>query len=171
MAWSRCLRYGLLAALVISAPMYLPHLFLEPDPAWFRMSEIVGYTGMVLGMSATVLAIRSDRQTVAGGYGFARGLRTGSVVALTAALLFGLFTWVYLSTVGNKLMPALWDYYTAQLAARELPLEQLAIERQALEEMRGLFFSPVFHGAVMAGTVFLIGLIETLLGAWLLRRR
>lgn len=163
-------RYGLIAALVISAPMFLPHLFMEPDPAWFRMSEVVGYTGMVLAMSATVFAIRSERAATIGAYGFARGLRTGSLVALLAGLLFGLFTWVYMMTLGAKLMPALWDFYTQQLAARELPLEQLRIEQAALNEMRGLFFSPAFHGAVMAGTVLLIGLLETLIAAWALRR-
>lgn len=171
MSWSRTFRYGLIAALVITAPMFLPHLFMTPDPGWFRFSELVGYTGMVLAMSAAVFAIRSDRATVAGAYGFGRGVKAGSAVSLVAGVLFGLLTWLYLETVGHKLMPALWDYYSAQLAARELPLDQLAIEQKAMEEMRGLFFSPAFHGAVMAGTVFLIGLIETLLGAWLLRRR
>lgn len=156
------IRLGLLAGAVVCVLMFAPILLVGPDPAWMEIGEIVGYTSMVLAMSATYFAMRAERRK-RGTLGFGPAFRTGLAVSLVASVVFGFATWGFLAMMGDALPQALYEFYRIKASGDPAKLAEL-------ESMKALLFNPPLQGALMFATVFLIGLIETLIGAWIVSR-
>ena len=83
---------------------------------------------------------------------------TGMVLALTA-------------TFFDALPQQLYDSYLAAARASEGDPTTVAARVAEVEAMRGFFFNYPMQGAVMGATVFLIGAVESLVGAAIVRRR
>lgn len=156
------MRLGLLAGAIICVLMFAPIVFVGPDPAWMEVGEIFGYTSMVLAMSATYFAMRAERRK-RGTLGFGPAFRTGLAVSLVASVVFGLATWGFLAMMGDALPQALYEFYKVKASGDPARLAEL-------ESMKALLFNPALQGAVMFATVFVIGLIESLIGAWIVSR-
>ena len=155
-------RLGLIAGAILCVLMFAPILLVGPDPAWMEVGEVVGYASMVLAMSATYFAMRAERRQH-GALSFGRAFRTGIAVSLVASLLFGLATWAFYAMMGDALPQAIYEFYAGQAAGDAGRLAQL-------ESMKGLLFNRPLQAAVMFATVFLIGLVESLIGAWIVSR-
>lgn len=163
------IRYGLIAGGVLSVLMFAPALFFGPDPEWMRVSEILGYTAMVLCLTATFFAMRAERNR-RGSLHLGEAFKIGVGVALIAALLFGLATWVFYAVSGDALPEAIYQFYVRQVQESGKPPEAIAAQLAEMEKYKALFFNEPFQAAVMFATVFVIGVAESLLGAWLVRR-
>ncbi|HVE89436.1 MAG TPA: DUF4199 domain-containing protein [Burkholderiaceae bacterium] len=156
------IRLGLLAGAVISVLMFAPFLLVGPDPAWMEVGEIFGYTSMVLAMSVTYFAMRAERRK-RGTLGFGPAFRTGIAVSLVASVVFGLTTWGFLAMMGDTLPQAMVEFYRVKAGDDPAKLAEL-------ESMKPLLFNPPLQAALMFATVFLIGLVESLVGAWIVSR-
>jgi hypothetical protein len=164
------LRYGTLAGVLISLMLFAPYFIFGARPEWMRLGEVVGYTSMILCMSATWFAMRREHER-RGTLGYGAALAVGTGVSAIAGLLFGIATWVFYSLVGDALPEALIAFYAQQISDAGLPAAETARRMQELESMRPLFFNRPLQGAVMAATVFVIGAIESLGFAWVVSRR
>lgn len=156
------IRLGLLAGGTVCVLMFAPILIVGPDPAWFRVGEVFGYTSMVLAMSATYFAMRAERRQL-GRLSFGHAFRIGVMVSLLASVIFGIATWVFYSMMGDRLPQALYDFYVTQASGNPARLAEL-------ESMKGFFFNRPLQAALMFATVFLIGLVESVIGAWIVSR-
>lgn len=164
------LRYGLLAGLLLCLPMFLPIFVFGPDPAWMRFGEAIGYTSMVLCLSATWFAMRREQRR-RGPLIYGQALAIGVGVSAVAGLVFGLATWLLYLAMGPALPEGILAFYAEQIRAAGDSPEQTAARLAELEAMRPMLFNLPLQAAVMAATVFLIGLVESLLWAWLVRRQ
>lgn len=164
------LRYGTIAAALITVLLFLPYFLFGARPEWMKMGEVVGYASMLLCLSATYFAMRAEARR-RGTIGYGSALAVGVGVSAVAGLLFGLATWVFYAMVGDALPEALIAFYQQQI--RDSGAAQAAIDSQleALEGMRPFFYNRPLQGAVMAATVFLIGVLESLIGAFFASRR
>lgn len=162
------LRYGLIGGAVLCLPMFGPMLLVGPQPEWMRLGEIIGYTSMVLCMSATWFAMRHEQQR-RGALGFSSLFGIGVGVSAVAGLLFGLVTIGFYAMAGNELPEALIEYYQAQARAPGISAEDSARQLAEIEAMRPFFYNKPLQGAVMFATVFLIGVVVSLLAALQLR--
>lgn len=168
---SLIVRYGVIAGVVLAVLMFVPWLVYQPGPEWLKFGAALGYTLMALSLSAVYFAIRRDRLAHAGPYTFSRGLAVGTAVALMAGLVFGVATWLFFLTIGSDFLPMFWDHYMQSIAQSGLPPEEMARRREEMENMRGFFFNEAAQGAVMAATVFVIGVALSAISALVLRRR
>jgi len=168
--FNRVARYGLLAGLVLCLPMFGPYFIFGLQPEWMKIGEVVGYSAMLLCLSATFFAMRAERDRGAAA-GFGRLLGVGVGVSLVAGLLFGVATWVFYSLVGDELPEALFEFYALQIRDSGAGAAEIARRMQEMEAMRPLLYNRPLQGAVMAATVFLIGVVESVPGAWWLTRR
>lgn len=159
---STSIRLGLLAGTVVCVLMFAPILLVGPDPAWMEVGEVFGYASMVLAMSATYFAMRAERRK-RGTLGFGPAFRTGVAVSLVAAAVFGFATWGFLAMMGDSLSQAMVEFYRVKAGGDPAKLAEL-------ESMKALLFNPWLQGALMSATVFIIGLIESLIGAWIVSR-
>lgn len=156
------IRLGLLAGAILCVLMFAPIVLTGPDPTWMELGEVFGYASMVLVMSATYLAMRAERRQH-GALSFGRAFRTGAAVSLVASLVFGIATWVFYALMGDKLPQALYEFYIAQAGGDAAKLAEI-------ESMKDFLFNRPLGAALMFATVFVIGLIESLIGAWIVSR-
>lgn len=162
------LRYGLIGGVVLCVPMFGPMLLFGLQPEWMRLGEIIGYTSMVLCMSATWFAMRHEQQR-RGALGFSRLFGVGVGVSAVAGLLFGLVTMLFYALAGDALPEALIEYYQAQARAPGVSPEDSARQLAEIESMRPFFFNEALQGAVMFATVFVIGVVVSVVAALQLR--
>jgi hypothetical protein len=166
------LKAGLVAGVAMSIVLFGPFFVVGPDPEWAqRWGRAIGYTGMVLALTATYFAMRTERDRAGGAIGFGRALGIGLGVSAVAAVFFGLATWAFYAYVGDDLPQKLYDSYLAAARAGTGDPDTVARRVAEVESMRGFFFNYPLQGAVMAATVFLIGAVESLVGAAVVRRR
>jgi hypothetical protein len=165
------LQHGLVAAAVMSVVLFGPYFVLGPDPDWaMRWGRMIGYAGMVLALTATFFAMRAERARAGGAIGFGRAFGIGLGVAGVAGVCFGLATWAFYAVVGDALPQKLFEAYLAAAHASGGDPAAVAARVAEVESMRGFFFNYPLQGAVMGATVFLIGAVESLIGAAIVRR-
>jgi hypothetical protein len=160
---SAVLRYGLIAALVVCALTLGPALLFGPRTDWMQWGELVGYTTMVLAMTATGFAMRAARRE-RGALRYRDALWVGVGVSLVASVIFGVATWLFYTWAGDALPQAAYEFYLARAQGDAAKVAEI-------EAMRGFFFNRPLQGAVMFATLFLIGLAESVVAAWLVTRR
>lgn len=168
---SLALRFGTIAALVLVLVMFGPYFLFGPRPDWMDAGQVIGYTAMVLCMTATYFAMRREQAQRAGTLGYGPAFAIGTAVAGVAGVLFGLATWLFFEISGDALPQTLMDYYAAQIREGGGTPTEIAAGLSELEEMRPMLFNRPLQGAIMGATVFLVGLVESLIGAWFVRQR
>jgi hypothetical protein len=163
------IRHGLIAGAAISVLMFAPQFLFGMRTEWMKVSELFGYTGMMLCLSATYFAMRRE-SAVRGGLGYGSALAVGVGVSTVAGVLFGITTWMFLVYSGDALPERLMEFYAMQIRDSGANAEVMAAKLKELEQMRPLLYNHPLQGVVMGATVFLIGVVESLLGAWLVSR-
>lgn len=159
------LKFGLIALLPMAALMFLPGLLFGVRAEWMRAGEVVGYSAMLVCLSATFFAMRDAQRQSPRGFGGL--LAVGVGVSAVAALGFGLLSWAFMVHLGEAGVEALMQHYGTQLRESGGTPEQFA----QLEAYRPMLRNSPLQGAVMGATVFVIGVGESVLGAaWLVRR-
>ena len=164
------IRYGLLGGGILLLPMFGPWLLMGPNTTWMKIGELVGYTAMVLCLTATWFAMRRERD-VAGSIRYGRAFAIGLGVSAIAALVFGAATWLFFTIAGDPMPQALYEFHVQAVRDSGAAAEVVAARLAELEAMRPLYFNRLLQGGVMAATVFLIGAVESAVGAWLISRR
>jgi hypothetical protein len=158
------IRYGLIAGGLLTVLLFAPILIFGPAPEYMRWGEVFGYAAMLLAMTATAFAIRAERDR-AGRISFSRAFLIGCGVSALAGLIFGLGTWFFYALYGDALPEALYEFYRQNAAGDPHQLAQI-------EANKAWFFNRPLQAAVMFATVFLIGVVESLIAAiWFSRRR
>jgi hypothetical protein len=163
-------RYGLISGALISITLFLPFFVFGARPEWMKVGEIVGYTSMLLCLSATYFAMRHEAKR-RGGIGYGAALATGAGVSAVAGILFGLATWGFYAAVGDALPETMLAYYGDQIRQSGAPAATIDSQLKELDAMRPFFFNRPLQGAVMAATVFVLGVFESVVGAWFASRR
>lgn len=164
------LRYSLISASILSLLMFGPYFLFGARPEWMKLGEIVGYTSMLLCLSATYFAMRAEAQR-RGRLGYTRAFAIGAGVSLVAGLLFGLATIGFYSAIGDALPEALLAYYRDQIVHSGADPATIAAQLVQFEAMKPWFFNRPLQGAVMAATVFVLGIGVSVFAAWWVNRR
>ncbi|MBC7848093.1 MAG: DUF4199 domain-containing protein [Chitinophagaceae bacterium] len=137
----------------------------------YSVQEAIGYVGMILSLIFVYFGMRQYRDTVNGGtLTFGTGLRVGLLIVLIPTLLFGIFDVLYTSVIN----PGFYDEYCSAVLSKmkaDLPAREYEIKAAEMKEQVAMFKNqPVFQFIVMSLTVFLIGLIITVISALMLRK-
>lgn len=157
------IRYGLVCGALLTFLFYLPLVIFGPTPGFLKVSQVVGYTTMLLVMSATVFAMRAERNR-AGAVSFSRAFFLGCGVSAVAALIFAIATGVFYAATGDVWSQAVYDFYLKNAAGDSKQVAEI-------EANKALFFNRPFQVALMFANVFVIGVVESLIGAWWFSRR
>ena len=148
------IKYGLISGLfmvaIFSISFALGAMDLT-DEDKLRQGEIVGYLGMILSMIAVFLGIREVKRRRMGKLSFGTGVKNGTLIAVVAALIFGLYT-IGLYEFMIDIEEFFETYYQEDYA--DLP---------------AYYKSSVFQGFVMFATVFVIGFVVSLLSSLILK--
>jgi hypothetical protein len=164
------IRFGLVYGLALVSAFYVSHLVLGTSPDNFAMSEVVGYSVMFISSLAVVMGIKEYKlKRAPAPLGFMGALGVGLGISLIAAHIFALYNWLYLVFI-NPTFTATYVQYSEQ-QIRSSGLETIVIEQQ-LEELAHyaeLMSNNFTQSMLMFATVFIIGLLFSLVSAFLLR--
>lgn len=96
-----------------------------------------------------------------GALSFGNGMKIGLGVSLITSVVMFFYTMIFFIAVGDQF----YEHYKESVPAEELA----AIEAQ-YAEMPEVFMEPWFQGIIMGVSVFLVGLIITLISSLILKR-
>lgn len=163
-------RYGLYAALMIIGISLISFFFILPSGN-MQLSEIIGYLTIVLSMIFVFLGIRHFRDRHNGGsLSFGQGLKIGILIILIPSSAFGLLDIVYTEWINPGWKDEYYDNYIAELR-KTTRADKLDDAIARAEKQRELFDSPAMQFILMFATVFIIGMIVTIISSLALRRR
>src|SRR4051812_1652003 len=158
--------FGLISGVVISALMLLTIPF--HDELGLDHSLVVGYTTMVLAFLLIWFGIRSYRDNVGGGaVRFGRAFAVGILIVCVSNVLY-VATW---ELVYPRYMPDFYEKYEAAAIARAQangPKPEAVAEIHKQVEM---YRNPVMNALFTFIEPLPVGLLVTLISAWILSRR
>ena len=135
------------------------------------LQEVMGYLTMLLSMVFVFLGIRQYRDKCNNGQlSFFQGLKVGILIVLIPSVAFGLFDLLYTEVLHPGWMDEYYANYIARIKA-STPPAQLEAALQKANDQKELFSNPLMQFLLMSATVFIIGLIVTIISALTLRRR
>jgi hypothetical protein len=133
--------------------------------------EAVGWGSIILANIFVFFGIKYYRNKVNNGQlSFGQALKLGSLITLLPSLAFGLFNVVYIAWID----PQFNEKYYAQMveqAKASTPPDKLAAVIADMEKQKEFFSSVPMQFLVMFLSVFLIGLIFTVISAFILKRK
>ncbi|MEL6924405.1 MAG: DUF4199 domain-containing protein, partial [Bacteroidota bacterium] len=149
----------------------IPLLFLGlPGPEDFKNGEIVGYSAIVISMIFVFLGIRQYREIENGGHlGFWEAVKIGLGIAAFPAIAFGLYNLFYTEVLDPEFFAKYTEYLVNEQADNKTAAE-LETLRTELIAQNEVFDNPLIQFGTMFLSVFLIGLIVSILSAFILKR-
>jgi Protein of unknown function (DUF4199) len=163
-------RYGLYATLVIVG-LGMVDFFIVSKYAGIAVQEVTGYLTMLLAMIFVFMGIRHYRDRVNGGaLSFAQGMKTGILIVLIPSVFFGLFDLLYTEVIKPDWLETYYAAYMERIKA-STPPDKLAAALAKANREKEIFANPVYQFLLMAATVFIIGLIVTIISALTLRKK
>lgn len=165
------LRYGLMGGMGIALVFLITYLALPKTPESFGTSEIIGYIGIFLSLSSVFFAVKSYRDKEGNGkISFGRGFSIGMLVSLFSGLMLGIYTILYMEVINPDFMQQYTDYYLNSLQASNMPQEVIDGQMKYMKEMAQFMNNSLLQGIIMTMTVVVIGLLHSLLAAFLFRK-
>jgi hypothetical protein len=163
--------YGLLAGAIIVGLGAIAFQLLELDNT--STGEIIGYATMLIGLSMTYLGVKRYRDDRAPDpLSFGTAFKVGLGIVLVASFVY-VASWMlsYYFGSGAEMMEG---YFTAEITNIQnsgLSAEVIAVKLEELQQMRANYSKPHNMALITFLEVFPVGLIVSLLTAWLLRSR
>jgi len=166
------LKYGVISGLLLVALSWIGDLIFGLDPESFEIQEVYGYTSMVLGLSVIFFGVRHFRDQLRDGViRFGEAFKIGALMDLVTSSIYFVFMMIYLRWIEPEFMQTYADFYREKIASSSLPADELARQLAELDANQALFLDANFNSALMFATVFLIGLVVSLVTAAILRGR
>ncbi|MEP2772116.1 MAG: DUF4199 domain-containing protein [Fulvivirga sp.] len=164
-------RYGLYASAFLVTTGFLMFFTLGTSPDNYKIGEILGYTSITLSLVFIYFGIRQYRNEQLNGYiGFGQATKIGLLIALFPALAFGIYNLLYVEFLDPEFMD---NYYQYQLQTMEASMssQEFTSAKAQMETEKAMFMNPMTQFFVMFLTVWIIGLIITLISSFTLIKK
>ena len=163
------LRYGLYAASILIGLFLLKWTILGNDN--FDLQEILGWASMVLALLFVFFGIKHYRDHVnQGALSFGKGMKVGLLIVLLPALAFGVFDVIYLEFINPEFFDKYYGFHLTQMQ-QSLPPAEFESWKKQMETSRGILQNPLVNFLVMSATIFIIGVIVTVISSLILMRK
>lgn len=163
------LLYGIIGGLIVSAMMWLT---LGDGKHDFEGGELIGYTTMVIALSAIFFGVKAYRDKHLGGViKFGKAFMLGLYITLVASTLY-VASWMVLSAVSDQdIMQQYYEYMEQKLNASDLPAAAVEAELKELREFGEMYKNPVVKVGFTYLEILPVGLLISLICAAILKRR
>ncbi len=161
------LRYSIYAALTLIVIGLFNFTVLSKMS--YEVQEIAGYLSIFLSMIFVFLGIKQYRDQINGGkLSFVEGLKVGTLIILIPAIAFGLLDLVYTELINPAWKEQYYTHYLEQY--KSLPAAEFEKMKAQLKAQQDMFSSPGLQFLIMSMTVFVLGMIVTVISSLTLRR-
>jgi hypothetical protein len=160
--------FGSIAGVVVSVMLALSY---NGSNTNFEYSEIIGYATMVIAFSTIFIAVKNQRDKIGNGtITFGNALKVGLGVTLVASALY-ILSWMVISeTIAKDFMSDYYQRSVEQLKASNLAEEELRARIADMEAFQEMYKNPVVKIGITFLEIFPVGLIVSLIAAFLLKR-
>lgn len=163
------LHFGAISGLILVTLSAISYLTIGTDPNNYELSEFVGYTSMVLSLAIIFFAVIHHKKKH-GHISFGQGFVIGLGISTIAALLFAIFDVLYTTVIEPDFMTNYMGYYAEQIKNNP-NLSEADKVAQLIEMESYADMSPIFMGFIMFITVWMIGIIMTLVAAMIIKSK
>lgn len=164
------LRFGLYSIYAMLGFFLIEWLLLGQSKN-YGIREISGWVGILLAVIFVYFGLKYYRDKHKGGsLSFGEGLKLGLLIVLFPSFAFGVFNVIYVTVLD----PAFTDkYYSYQIEKIRdtVPASELGQRMKEMQDQREMFSSPFVQFIVMFLSVFIAGLIVTVISALILKRK
>jgi hypothetical protein len=162
-------RFGLYGVAFMTVILLGSFLIFKDNENW-EAQEILGYTTIIISLLFVYFGIRHWRDNYNNGnLSFGQGLKLGTLITLFPSAAFGLFTWLEMSVLDPEFSNKYYSHYLEKIKA-STPPEKLHAALQKLESEKEMFANPFIQFFFMFLTVFLIGIVITVVSSLILQR-
>ena len=133
--------------------------------------EIYGYLSILISLSFIFFGVKAYRNVECQGkISFFKGFGVGLLISLLPAILFGAYNVVYMLYIEPDFAE---NYYQSAVAQMRIDYSgaELAAQLAEMDANKEMFMSPVFNFFLMTITVFLIGIVVSVISAIALRKK
>ena len=163
------LRFGLFGAASVVIFGLVNCLVLGPSASW-ELAEVLGYLTILVSMIFVFFGIRHYRDRFNNGeLTFGKGMKVGILIVLLPAIFFGLFSVLLTEVFDPEWADRYYEYQKQKIVTNTSAAEVLP-KLQELEKNKAQFANPLYNFFLMAATVFVIGLIVTIISSITLRK-
>ena len=160
------LTFGLISGLIISAMFVLTIPF--GDAISLDTGAIIGYASMLAASLLIYFGIRSYRDNVGGGtVGFGRAFAIGALIVTVSSVLY-VATWEF---VHPRYMPDFYRKYEAAAVEKARARNAPAAEIEQIHKSIEMYQDPILNPLITFLEPLPVGLLVTLISAWVLSRR
>ncbi|MBV1908258.1 MAG: DUF4199 domain-containing protein [Kangiellaceae bacterium] len=166
------MKFGLIAGTIIVMIPLITGLIIGYGPETYKTGEIVGYSTIILSLMMIFLAVkeyqkRNPEQTV----GFLKILAIGAGISFIAGLMFGIYNVIYVTYIDPEFMHTYYQYYIQSIQSSGASAEVIEQQIAQLEKEKEMFMDLTFNFALMFLTVFMIGLVVSVISGLLQREK
>jgi hypothetical protein len=165
------LTFGLIAGLIVTALMLASMPLMGNGTISFENGELLGYTSMIIALSMIYFGMKSFRDNHNNGVlSFGKGFQVGILIAAIAAVIYASGWEVYLSTSSGDFMDQYTTQYLEQMEKKGASVTEIEEMKVEMDSMAEMYKNPVIRFGMTLMEIVPVGLIITLLSAFLLKR-
>lgn len=137
----------------------------------YKTQEVITWSGIVLSVLFVYFGLKyyRDKQNN-GSLSFGQGLKLGLLIVLFPSVAFGLYNLVYIGWLDPQFLDKYYAYEVNQIKS-SVSSADLDKRLKEVEEQRQLFGSPLVQFIAMFLSVFVVGLIVTVISTLILKRK
>lgn len=161
--------FGITAGLVVSVMVYLSY---TASLMKYEYGEMVGYTTMIIAFSTIFFAVKKHRDESLGGrIDFGTAFKMGLGITLVASMIYTATWMIMLQTVAKDFMAEYYQQSIEQVRASGIGEEEVAAKLAEMESFKELYKNPLVQIGVTFLEIFPVGLIISLITAFILKRK
>lgn len=166
------LKYGLIAGTIIVMVPVISELIIGYGADSFKTGEIIGYSTMILSLMMIFLAVREYQKNHPDEVvGFAKIVAIGAGISLIAGVMFGIYNVIYVRYLHPDFMQEYYQYYVQNIQNSGATKAEIDRQIAELEQQKEMFMDPTFNFFLMFLTVFIIGMVVSLLSGFFQREK
>jgi len=152
----------------------LSHLLFMKDfkPEMWEIGEVIGYSSMIIALTAIFFGVKSYREKVLGGkISFSKAFLLGMGISAVASVILGIYVYLLYTVIAPDLSGKMIEIYEEKIKTSGQTQEVIAEQLKQFETEAVMWDNPVLQAFVMLMTVFVIGILVSLVTAAILRRK
>ncbi|MTI19733.1 DUF4199 domain-containing protein [Fulvivirga sp. RKSG066] len=160
------IRYGLFSAGILIIISVASLIVLGTSEENYDVGEIIGYTSIILSLTTIYFGIKKYKnEHLNGSINFWQALKVGLLIAVFPSITFGLYNVIYVEYIDPTFMDS---YYQHELQKLEesMTATEYEVAKAEMESQKEMFMNPTIQFFVMFFTVWLIGLIITIVSSF-----
>ncbi len=164
------LKFGSISGLILVVIQIISAIIMNRSGGGF-MSELMGYTTMVIALSIVFVGVKQYRDKHLGGsITFGQAFRMGLAMSMIASLFYVVGWMIISSTIVPDFMDKYAEYYMSELHEKGAAPDEITEAEQQMEYYRDIYDNPTLKAGITFLEILPPAIIMALLGALVLKR-